>query len=77
MEMNAILNHKEMDNNTTDGHAGIFMLLGNILLYIVATLSLQEWAAIATIFAAVAAGCYNGYKFIMMLKNRKRKKREQ
>lgn len=61
-----------MDHN---GNNGLLAVLCSTFLYLLSLFSVQAWASVAAIFAGVAAGCYNGYKFIIMLKERRKRKK--
>lgn len=60
-----------MDHNHS-GNGGLLMMVCSAFLYILSIFTLSQWAASATIFAALATGCYNGYKLILLYKQRRK-----
>jgi len=57
--------HGEHNN---DG--SLYMTLLTVFLYLIARLSLTEWAAIATIFAALSTMAYNLYRMFGLKKKK-------
>lgn len=62
------MNH--FDNGDSTNSVG--MALVTMFLYILTTLTVQDWAGVAAILAGVSTAAFNGYKFIKLLKNKKK-----
>lgn len=60
---------RKMEHN---GHGSVYMLIATLLIYLVSIWSVQQWAAIATIFAAVTTGCFNLYKWWKLSQDKKK-----
>jgi len=61
--------------NGGNGNSGLLMTVGSTLLYVISRLTVSDLASMAAIFAGLAAGLYNGYKFIELLKEKKKNKK--
>jgi hypothetical protein len=67
------LTHRKMDQNPEMD--GVAALLLTFFLYVFSLMTAAEWASVMAIFAGLSAGLYNGYKFILMFRNNRRKKK--
>lgn len=70
------LTHEKKMNHQTDLD-GLAAVLISVFLYVFSIMTSAEWASIMAIFAGFSAGCYNGYKFIVMIRNNRAKKKQK
>jgi hypothetical protein len=54
--------------NDMNGHGSIYGTVLTVFLYLLTVFNIQQWAAIATIFAGVATGAFTIYKWIRLYK---------
>lgn len=67
------MDHLHFDNDGTT-QTGIILSLLTIMLYVLSILSLQQWAAIGAMLAGFTTATFNGYKFYLLIKGRKKRK---
>lgn len=60
--------NKTMHEN--NGHGSIYMTIGTVFIYLLSVFTVQQWAAVATIFAGVATGGFTLYKWWRLYKNK-------
>lgn len=63
--------NKIMGDSNVGG--SIFGTIGTVFIYLLAVFTVQQWAAVATIFAGSCTGAYTIYKWIKDIKSDKLK----
>ena len=57
----------------TNGHGSIYMTIGTVFIYLLSIWTVQQWAAVATIFAGLSTGAFTLYKWWRLYKDKNRK----
>jgi len=64
--------HHTMEHN--NGNGNVLMLVLTLFIYLISVWSVQQWAAIATIVAALSTAAFNIYKWWAFSRDKRKEK---